>query len=156
MTPPAATDAGGGGTVRAAGGIVVRTLDEDGDPRTERGGREIVVIHRPRYDDWTFPKGKLHDGEDHVAAALREVEEETGLGCELVEELPSVRYRDAFDREKVVRYWIMRPVRDGGFAPTDEVDEVRWVRVDDAARLLSYEHDRRLLAAAGLLPETGT
>src|SRR4030095_10905698 len=100
--------------------------------------------HRPRYDDWSFPKGKLDDGEDDATAALREVEEETGLRCHLGPIVGTVTYRDRRGRPKVVRYFQMDA--DGGaFAPNLEVDELRWVPVEDAARLLSYAHDRRLL-----------
>jgi 8-oxo-dGTP pyrophosphatase MutT (NUDIX family) len=115
------------GEVRAAGGVV-------------RDGGKVLVVHRPRYDDWTLPKGKAEPGESDEACARREVEEETGLACELVRELATVRYHDRFDRPKVVRYWEMRPLR-GSFEPGDEVDEVRWVPPEDAARLLSYAHD---------------
>jgi 8-oxo-dGTP pyrophosphatase MutT (NUDIX family) len=121
--------------VRAAGGLVLRR-----GPR----GLEVALVHRPKYDDWSFPKGKLVPGETDEQAALREVEEETGLRCELGQELPSVRYLDQSGRDKVVRYWTMRPTS-GSFEPTREVDELRWVPFDEAARLLSYDHDRQLL-----------
>ena len=104
----------------------------------------MALVHRPRYDDWSFPKGKLDDGEDEATAALREVEEETGLRCHLGPIVGTVTYRDRRGRPKVVRYFQMDA--DGGaFAPNHEVDELRWVSVEDAARLLSYAHDRRLL-----------
>ena len=122
--------------VRAAGAIVLR--------RTDDGRTEVALIHRPKYDDWTFPKGKLDPGETDEGAALREVEEETGLRARLDRELPSVRYRDANGRPKVVRYWVMTPL-EGDFRPNREVDELRWVPVDEAAALLSYDHDRPLL-----------
>ena len=124
--------------VRAAGGLVVR---EGGD-----GGREVAIVHRPRYDDWSLPKGKLHPGEGWAEGALREVGEETGLRCELGEELESATYLDRKGRRKHVRYWLMRPL-DGDFEPNDEVDELRWVRPDEAQTTLSYGHDRRLVAA---------
>ncbi len=124
--------------VRAAGGLVVRESDDT---------LELAVVHRPRYDDWSLPKGKLHPGEDWEAAALREVEEETGLRCALGEELESVTYLDRKGRRKLVRYWVMRPL-EGKFEPNDEVDELRWVTPDDALGLLPYEHDRRLVQAA--------
>jgi 8-oxo-dGTP pyrophosphatase MutT (NUDIX family) len=119
---------------------VVRTRS-DGIP-------EIAVVHRPKYDDWSFPKGKLDAGESHEAAALREVEEETGFECQLVRELPDTRYRDRSGRLKVVRYWIMRPAA-GAFRPSNEVDELRWLSPDEAVGLLSYEHDRELLSEIG-------
>ncbi len=121
--------------IHAAGGVVVR----DG---------RVAVVHRPRYDDWTLPKGKLDPGEEFEEAALREVEEETGLSCRLRRELPSTRYRDAKGRAKLVRYWLMEPVEDAGFEPNREVDELRWLEPGEAAGLLSYEHDRDLVRAA--------
>jgi 8-oxo-dGTP diphosphatase len=107
-------------------------------------GVELAVVHRPRYDDWSLPKGKLHPGEDWEAAALREVREETGLCCELGEELESASYLDGKGRRKVVRYWRMRPL-DGEFEPSDEVDELRWLAPGDALPILSYPHDRALV-----------
>src|SRR5262249_3946373 len=123
--------------VRAAGGIVWR----------RDGGRlEIVLVHRPAYDDWSFPKGKLTPGETEAAAALREVEEETGLRCALGSELGVAAYRDSRGRTKTVRYWTMQ-VGAGTLAPAHEVDAARWVALDEAAALLDYEHDRELLDA---------
>ena len=121
--------------VRAAGGLVVR----EGD-----GGHELAVVHRPRYDDWSLPKGKLERDESFEDGALREVEEETGLTCELREELSSVRYRDRKGRPKVVRYWRMKPV-EGSFRENHEVDELRWLSPKKAIALLDYEHDRELV-----------
>jgi 8-oxo-dGTP diphosphatase len=121
--------------VRAAGGLLVR----DG---------RVAVIHRPKYDDWSFPKGKLDPGESFERAALREVEEETGLRASLGPELISTRYRDSKGRPKLVRYWEMTPV-DGEFEPTHEVDELRWLEPEEAAELLSYDHDREVLDALG-------
>lgn len=124
--------------VRAGGGLVVREAGS--------GGRvEIAVVHRPRYDDWSLPKGKLEPDESFEQGALREVEEETGLRCELGRELSPVRYRDRKGRRKVVRYWRMRPLG-GEFEPNDEVDEVRWLVPERACELLDYDHDRRLVA----------
>jgi 8-oxo-dGTP diphosphatase len=117
--------------IRAAGGIVVR----DG---------EVLLVHRPKYDDWTLPKGKCEDGEGDEDCALREVEEETGLRCELLDEVAATEYLDAKGRPKRVRWWRMRPV-DGTFAPHEEVDEVRWLSPADAAALLSYGRDLQLL-----------
>ena len=121
--------------VKASGGVVWR-----------RGDRsiEVALVHRPRYDDWSFPKGKLDPGESWEDAALREVEEEIGLRCRLGHELPATSYRDNKGRAKVVRYWMMEPL-DGEFVPSDEVDDVRWLTPADADRLLSYMHDRELL-----------
>ena len=117
--------------VDAAGGLV------------ERDGL-IAIVHRRRYDDWSLPKGKLDPGESFEQAALREIEEETGLRCTLGEELESSRYADHRGRPKLVRYWRMT-VDGGGFQPNDEVDELRWLSPGDAAALLSYEHDRLLV-----------
>ncbi len=124
--------------VQAAGGVVWR----------REAGRdlEVLLVHRPRYDDWTLPKGKLDAGEDHADAALREVEEETGLRCALGPELASTSYRDRKGRTKHVRYWAMTPVA-GRFTPTDEVDEVVWLPVEDAKAVLTYERDRPVLDA---------
>ena len=122
----------------AAGGVVFRAGDD--------GALEVLLVHRPKYDDWTLPKGKLEPGETHEAAALREVEEETGLACMLGRELPSTSYRDSRDRPKVVRYWAMRPL-DGGFRPHGEVDAIRWLTVEAAKELLSHGHDHEVLRA---------
>jgi 8-oxo-dGTP diphosphatase len=121
--------------VKASGGVVWRR---------RAGGIEVALVHRPRYDDWSFPKGKLDRGESWEDAALREVEEEVGLRCRLGHELPPTSYRDNKGRAKVVRYWMMEPL-DGEFAPSHEVDEVRWLAPAEADRLLSYGHDRELL-----------
>ena len=104
----------------------------------------MAVVHRPKYDDWTFPKGKLDPGEGFEEAALREVEEETGLRCELGDELDSTTYRDRRGREKLVRYWEMTPVG-GEFEPNDEVDELRWLTPAEARAILTYERDRGLI-----------
>jgi 8-oxo-dGTP diphosphatase len=121
--------------IQAAGGLVVR----DG---------ELALVHRPRYDDWTLPKGKLDPGESFEEAALREVEEETGLRCRLVRDLPPVRYRDNKGRPKVVRYWLMEAESDPGFTPNDEVDELRWASPREALELLTYDRDRDVVRAA--------
>lgn len=126
-----------GGIVRAAGGLVRRT-DAGGEP-------EIVVVHRPAYGDWTFPKGKLESDESEQSAALREVEEETGLHCLLGREVGTTRYRDSRGRSKTVRYWEMTPV-EGELVPANEVDDARWVSLADARGLLTYERDVELLA----------
>jgi len=133
--------------VRAAGGLVWRaTFVADDDGGEAQAGVEIVVVHRPRYDDWSFPKGKLDKGETYEDAAVREVAEETGLHCEPDQELPSTWYLDGKGRLKLVRYWAMRVVGLEPWAPNDEIDQRRWVTLDDAARMLTYEHDRELLA----------
>jgi 8-oxo-dGTP diphosphatase len=128
----------GGDIVRAGGGLVWR--------RTESGDKEVVIVHRPAYDDWSFPKGKLDPGETEEEAALREVEEETGLKCRLGPEVGTTEYRDSRNRPKTVRYWQMTPIG-GVLAAAHEVDEARWVPLETGPSLLSYERDRRLLAA---------
>jgi 8-oxo-dGTP diphosphatase len=120
--------------VRAAGGVVMR----DG---------LLAVVHRPRYDDWSLPKGKLDSGETFEEAALREVEEETSIRAHLVRELPSVEY-SVRGRPKLVRYWLMSAESDPGFVPNDEVDELRWLSPADAVELLTYDRDKGIVAAA--------
>jgi 8-oxo-(d)GTP phosphatase len=110
-------------------------------------GSEFVLVHRPRYDDWTFPKGKARAGESAEDNAEREVREETGIRCERGPEVTSIDYLDHLGRPKTVRYWLMYPAG-GAFAPNDEVDELRWADPETAAALLSYEHDRVVLASA--------
>jgi 8-oxo-dGTP diphosphatase len=127
-----------GETVQAAGGVVSR--------RGPDGALELLLVHRPHYDDWTLPKGKLEPGETHEQAAFREVREETGLDCELGRELPSTSYNDRRGRPKTVRYWAMRPLA-GVAGPNGEVDEVRWASVEEAGRLLTYAHDGAVLHA---------
>jgi 8-oxo-dGTP diphosphatase len=123
--------------VRAAGGVVARQVSP----------AEIIVIHRPKYDDWTLPKGKAERGESDEDCAIREVQEETGLRCKLGEELPTIRYRDRRDRFKEVRYWAMEPLDGTIQEGNDEVDEVRWLPIDQALQLLTYVHDREVVAA---------
>ncbi len=124
--------------VRAAGGVVWR--------RRNDGAVEVLLVHRPRYDDWSLPKGKVAPGESDEAGAVREVEEETGLRCRLGEELPDVSYQDGHGRPKRVRYWAMEPL-DGSFEPHDEVDAVRWLPVDEAVSTLTHEADGEVVAA---------
>ncbi len=122
--------------VRAAGGLVWRTCS---------GGVEVVIVHRPGYDDWTFPKGKLNDRESELQAALREVEEEIGVRCAIGRDLGTISYVDGRGRPKIVRYWEMTFAGGGALRPANEVDEARWVTVADAVGLLTYEHDRGML-----------
>jgi len=126
--------------VTAAGGVLWR--------RSAAGEVEVLVVHRPRYDDWSFAKGKCDPGETFAETAEREVLEETGFEVAFGPELDEVRYRDHKGRSKLVRYWAMTVVG-GAFAPNDEVDEVRWLPVGEAGDLVSYDHDAVLLA--GLL-----
>ena len=116
--------------IRAAGGIV------------ERDGCDLLV-HRPKYDDWSFPKGKLDGGETWEQAALREVEEETGLRCELGDEVGRTHY-PVLQGPKEVRYYRMTCAGDA--RAQNEVDDLRWVPLDEAAALLSHQHDRDLLS----------
>ncbi len=123
-------------SVRAAGGIIWR-------PTREPDAIELLLVHRPRYDDWTFPKGKLKHGESLLSAAVREVTEETGQSVIVGHRMPSVRYATV-DGPKEVTYWVMQP-SGGEFHPNDEVDEIRWVSLACAVNTLSYAHDRRLV-----------
>jgi 8-oxo-dGTP diphosphatase len=115
--------------IKAAGGVIVR----DG---------RVLVVHRPGHDDWSFPKGKAEAAESWEDAALREVEEETGLRCEIGEYLGSALY-DVTEGPKEVRYYRMACT--GEPMPDTEVDEVRWANPDEARALLTYEYDRALL-----------
>jgi len=126
--------------VRAAGGVIVRG---------GVAGPEVAIVHRPRYDDWSLPKGKLEEGEAFEDGALREVEEETGLRCELGRELTATRYRDKKGRPKVVRYWSMTILgEDTGFILNEEVDELLWLPPPKAMAKVDYDHDARLIAEA--------
>jgi 8-oxo-dGTP pyrophosphatase MutT (NUDIX family) len=121
--------------VRAAGAVLV-------------DGERVALVHRPRYDDWTLPKGKNEPGEDDIAAALREVQEETGFHGRIERDLGVVRYtveRHGAVLPKIVRYYVMA-VGGGAFEPNHEVDELRWVTREQAAQLLTYERDREVLA----------
>jgi 8-oxo-dGTP diphosphatase len=130
--------------VRAAGGVVVR---EDG------ADLEVLVVHRSRYEDWTFPKGKAASGESDEDCARREVAEETGLVCVVGEELPSTSYTDPRGRPKLVRYWLMRVER-GQLEFLHEVDDGRWLDVRTARDLLTYPRDRLVLDAVGAAAAT--
>jgi phosphohistidine phosphatase SixA/ADP-ribose pyrophosphatase YjhB (NUDIX family) len=124
--------------VRAAGGVVLRR---------DHGRALTVLVHRPRYDDWTFPKGKLLGGESFEEAATREVLEETGLSPIVGAELPPSRYEDQHGDPKVVRYWSMEVLDGHDLRPTQEVDEARWLPFGEARGLLSYDRDRVVLDA---------
>jgi 8-oxo-dGTP diphosphatase len=131
-------------TVRAAGGVVVLTIDSQ---------PFVLVTHRPHYDDWSIPKGKRDNGESDRDCALREVLEETGLHAVLHDELPQAEYTDHKGRPKIVRYWHMTldsahhsTAAVPPFQPNDEVDEVRWLSPTDALALLQYEHDQALVS----------
>ena len=124
--------------ILAAGAVPVRRA---------RDGLEVAVIHRPKYEDWSLPKGKLEPGESYEQAAMREVEEEAGLRGELGPELSSHSYTDRKGRSKLVRWWLLGEP-DGRFTPNHEADELRWLSPEEAAELLSYEHDRALVREA--------
>ena len=127
-----------GAVIEAAGGVVWRPSAR---------GPKVLLVHRPHYDDWTFPKGKLQPGESAIAAALREVREETGFVCDAGPRLPDVHYlHRRKGRPKRVRYWAMTVV-EGEFTANDEVDDCAWVRLGPAADRLSYEYDQPLLSA---------
>ncbi len=123
----------------AAGGLVIRP-DEDGILR-------VLVVHRPRYEDWSLPKGKSDPGELPEITAAREVWEETGVRTEVIAPLAEVEYSVSSGRRKVVRYFAMRVQAEEEFVPNDEVDEIRWLTPDEAKEVLSYDHDRALIGS---------
>jgi len=123
--------------VRAAGGIPWRSRD---------GRIEVLLVHRPQYDDWTFPKGKNTPGEPDEEAALREVAEETGLECTLGAELPSTAYT-VKGEPKLVRYWVLEPEDPDAARPQHEIDDLAWLAPALAAERLSYDRDLAVLRA---------
>jgi 8-oxo-dGTP diphosphatase len=129
--PPSPTE-----IVQAAGGLVVRR---------HNGSLQIVLVHRPVQQDWSFPKGKLEAGETFELAALREVREETGMACRLLRFIGHTDYLDRKGRPKAVAYWVMA-AETGFFTPNEEVDELRWLTLESATGMLSYPHDRELVA----------
>jgi len=122
--------------VQAAGGVLCR----DGDD----GQVEIAIIHRPSYDDWTLPKGKVEPDESAEECALREVWEETGFKCELVRPLGCTAYVDRRGRNKVACYWSME-TKGGRFRPGGEVDKLLWLPLEEAIERLTYSRDKALL-----------
>jgi len=127
----------------AAGGIVLERRN---------GNVRVVLIHRPKYGDWSFPKGKAEPGESVTETALREVKEETGLDCRIVQEFGPVRYSYRTTkgnlRPKVVHYFLMEPVGGRLEAPGREADAAEWCDAAEASRKLTYERDRALLQEA--------
>jgi len=122
--------------IQAAGGLIVRH---------HAGELQIALVHRPVHQDWSYPKGKLEEGETYEDAAQREVLEETGFVCRLLRFIGHTEYTDRKGRPKVVAYWVMA-AEAGTFVANEEVDELRWLDVGAAGSLLSYERDRELLA----------
>lgn len=127
--------------ILAAGGIII---DESTD------SRRVLLVHRPRYDDWSFPKGKLDPGETVEEAALREVREETGLKCRIVRKLTVGRYHHRTRHKgrlkpKEVHYFLMERLNRRIKVPGDEVDLAEWVELDEASRRLTYAQDKKLL-----------
>jgi broad specificity phosphatase PhoE/ADP-ribose pyrophosphatase YjhB (NUDIX family) len=132
--------------IRAAGGVVWRSTAE---------GIKVCLVHRPRYDDWSLPKGKLESGEHPLLAAVREVAEESDVRAVPQVRLPSVRYTSE-GRPKVVDFWSMWAAGSGGFEAETEVDGVRWLSVEAAIGLVSYPHDAGVLRVFAALPPVTT
>lgn len=124
-----------GSTIKAAGGLVWRDSAR---------GREVAVIHRARYGDWTLPKGKLNPGEDWTEAAVREVMEETGCSVQLKDFAGTVNYETG-GRQKIVQYWNMESIGQSEFKPSEEVEEIRWLSVQKALEVLDYDGEREIL-----------
>jgi phosphohistidine phosphatase SixA/8-oxo-dGTP pyrophosphatase MutT (NUDIX family) len=131
-----------GTVIRAAGVVLLRDVEDH---------QEFLAVHRPLRADWSLPKGKLDTGEHVVTAAVRECDEETGYTAVLGAPLASQSY-SVMSRPKVVNYWAARVGGETGFSPDDEVDEVRWLRVEDAPTLLTFPTDAELVAQAAALP----
>jgi 8-oxo-dGTP diphosphatase len=125
----------GNGEIRAAGGVVFAEID---------GKTCVALVHRPRYGDWSLPKGKVRAGESDADAAQREVAEETGLECELLGEIGTLHYFDRKRRAKAVRFWAMSPAS-GTFVPNEEVDRVEWLDLRDAAAKATRSGERDFL-----------
>lgn len=121
-----------GPSIRASGGVVTRRRGND---------REFLIVHRPRYDDWSLPKGKLDAGEKYSAAATREIKEETGSNTKRIARLGSIAYNSQNTNPKLVKYWLFEHLS-GKFRPNSEVDEIRWLTAADATRMLTYPRDR--------------
>ncbi len=132
-----------GTPVLAAGAVLWR-------PGVDSGAPEVAIIHRPRYDDWSLPKGKIDPGENEPVAAVREVLEETGYTSHLGRRLATVSYPVA-QYTKKVSYWAARQL-DGEFAPNSEVDELIWLPVADAMKRMQYRHDRKVLRGFAKYP----
>ncbi|MDX1564331.1 MAG: NUDIX hydrolase [Phycisphaeraceae bacterium] len=120
--------------IRAAGGLVVRES-------------RVLLVHRPRYDDWSLPKGKLERGETWRDGAVREVLEETNQPCQVVKLTGTVRYTHK-GKPKIVAYFLMHPLEEKPFAPNEEVDRIQWCSFAQAAGQLSYDNERQILQKA--------
>ncbi len=127
-------------TVRASGAVVWR-WGADGEP-------EFLLVHRPRYDDWSLPKGKQEAGETAEQCAVREVWEETGVTGALGPAMPAARYIDQRGRAKLVAYWLLQAQNQRPRPPDAEVDELRWVGASRAVEMVHYAHDGALVRAA--------
>jgi 8-oxo-(d)GTP phosphatase len=147
--------------IRSAGGVLWRPAASasvasggvSGSGGSGGSSVELAVIHRGRYDDWSLPKGKLERGEHEMAAAVREVREETGATAIPQVRLPSIRYLTGEpDTEKSVDFWSMQEISSAAFVTNDEVDELRWLSIHEATELLTYAHDRGVVAAYAELP----
>lgn len=131
--------------VLAAGGVVVRQAKK---------GPRILVVHRPGHEDWSLPKGKLEPGESFLAAACREMAEETGVVPRVGRELSSIEYVDRQGRPKRVRYWRMTVFGEVEWSPDEEVAETAWWSPERASEGLTYDHDRALVDEALAAPDT--
>lgn len=123
--------------IQAAGGVVIR--------RKKNGSIRVLLAHRPRYDDWSLPKGKADPGETPEETALREVEEETGVRCRIIAPLGEMEYDTTNGNPKVVRWFAMRPLEQTPFEPNEEVDQIEWLSPEKARKKATYEADARLL-----------
>lgn len=130
--------------IRAAGGVLFRP--------SRRGRDKVAVVYREARGDWTFPKGKLDEGESFEEAALREVVEETGITAKIRRFIGSTNYTHRKGRPKIVAYYLMESIS-GEFVPNEEVDELRWVTLDEAFELLTWDRDQELIDLLRLLPE---
>ena len=130
--------------IRAAGGVLFRS--------SRRGPDKVAVVYREARGDWTFPKGKLDEGESFEEAALREVVEETGITAKIRRFIGSTSYTHRKGRPKIVAYYLMESIS-GEFTPNEEVDELRWVTLDEAFELLTWDRDQELIDLLRLLPE---